>query len=115
VKLFGWQMAPMPLHPPWAAPHESQRSGVTKLAIVRAIATAPPSRRVRCCLKATTTTTILPASAQWKNSSFSGFSGIDVDGPGLDPWDQLSTELDRVIQRVETADQERIHAKSIVF
>jgi hypothetical protein len=46
---------------------------------------------------------------------FSSFSGIGIDGPCFDSWDQLPTELDRVIQRVKATDQERIHTKSIVF
>src|SRR5262249_19451152 len=47
--------------------------------------------------------------------SLGGSPTGDFKGAGLDPRNQLTTKLDRVVQGAESADKERIHAQSVVF
>ena len=47
--------------------------------------------------------------------SLSGSPAVDLKGPSLDPRNQLTTKLDRIVQGVEPADEERIDAERVVF
>src|SRR5690242_17841758 len=55
------------------------------------------------------------ALARHSFASFSRSSAVDLEGAGLDPWDQLAPELDRIVERVEPAHQERVHAQRVVL
>src|SRR5947208_9105130 len=48
-------------------------------------------------------------------ASLGGSPAVNLKGAGLDPRYQLATELDRIVQGVEAANEEGIHAKHVVF
>src|SRR6266446_10804361 len=47
--------------------------------------------------------------------SLGGSPTVDLDRASLDPRNELTTKLDRIVQGVEAADEERIHAERVVF
>src|SRR5258708_15888263 len=48
-------------------------------------------------------------------TSFGCLNAIDRGGAGLDAWDELSSKFNRVVQRVEAANEKRVDSKSVVF
>src|SRR5229473_6194059 len=48
-------------------------------------------------------------------TSFGRSPTIDLERAGLDPRDQFAPELDRIVEGVEPADEERVHAQCVVF
>ena len=71
-----------------------------------AICSLSPSRRLSSCQRCC-----------WQEFSHSlGRSPlIDFDRACLDPRNELAAELDRVVERVEAADQKRVHPERVVF
>src|SRR5947208_14628725 len=48
-------------------------------------------------------------------ASLGGSPAVNLKGAGLDPRNQLATKLDRIVQGVEAANEEGIHAEHVVF
>src|SRR5436190_16044356 len=48
-------------------------------------------------------------------SSLRRAPAVDLDRAGLDPRNELAAEFDRVVERVEAANEKRVHPKAVVF
>src|SRR5215469_1227654 len=86
---------------PWAAAR-----GTSAARMPKATARAASARR-KCF--------VMGVSRSEVRASFGRTPAIDLDGAGLEPRNELAAELGRVVERVESADQERVDAERVVF
>src|SRR5689334_20751012 len=56
-----------------------------------------------------------PADDERMSTSLGGAAAVDLDRAGLEPRNELAAELDRVVERIEAADQERVDAERVVL